>query len=41
MGMNMASAETKSNQILRKQDLVVVFVTQVCSKEQKGRLGGK
>ena len=27
MGMNIASAETKNNQIQRKQDLVVTFVT--------------
>ena len=25
----------KNSQILRKQDLVIVFVTQVCSKEQR------
>ena len=37
MGMNVASAETKHNHIQRKQHFVVtvVFVTKVCSKEQK------
>ena len=35
MCMNTAFvAETRSNQIQHKQDLVIVFVTQVCSKEQ-------
>ena len=32
--------ETKSNQIQHEQDLVIVFVTQECSKEQREDLVG-
>ena len=40
MFLNMVSVETKSSQFLRKQHLVIVFVTQVCSKEQREDLEG-
>ena len=34
------SAETESDHILRKQEMLIVFVTQVCSKEQREDLVG-
>ena len=34
------SAETESNQILHKQDLFIVFVAQICFKEQREDLVG-
>ena len=38
ISVNMFSAETKNDQILRKQDLVMMIFTQVCSTGHNGRL---
>ena len=41
IGVNIACAETECDQIQCKQDLVIVFVTQGCSKEQVKTYSGK
>ena len=38
--VNIASTETKSNKIQHKENLVIMFITQVYSKEQREDLWG-